>query len=380
MPLSRKIFQVLPDIYDAAVDGDHWQKALDSLADAIGARGTTLMAYDLVDTPFRIHAWNSLYSAEDIKEYSQKYAKYEAEIAKFMHYVEPRKIVRDTEVWPELVHSRNREDIDFLRTRYGVQSRTGAYLNPRKAWKDLIAFQMAEDWVDVPDSFWKAFEMVIPHLSKSVEVGRTFSLLHLRYRAILAALDNLGIGICIATHAGWIAVANAEAQNILSANDGLVLSKEQRLVARNEDVTQQIREGIELTAHTASGRGNSEEIAIVCPRLSGATPFLIEICPLRDSAAELEADFSGSLVCIIDPDRTTEISTKGMAQIYGLSPAEAAVCESMIHGRTAAEIAEERGVSPETVRSQARAVYAKANIASRIELIRLAQQLNPPIR
>jgi DNA-binding CsgD family transcriptional regulator len=151
-------------------------------------------------------------------------------------------------------------------------------------------------------------------------------------------------------------------------------------MARSEDVTARLKAAIHATAQTASGEGIDDEISMTCPRISGKTPFLIVVSPLRDSNSELEPHFSGSLICIIDPDETAEFSIDGLARIFGLSVAETGVCEALIHGGTVKVIADQRGVSPETVRSQVRSIYSKTNVSSRTGLIRLALLVNPPIR
>ena len=152
------------------------------------------------------------------------------------------------------------------------------------------------------------------------------------------------------------------------------------MLAHDENVARKIRAAIELTARTADGDGNCEGFAISCARTSEAPPFLIEVCPLRDSSGELERSFLGSLVCIIDPSFTKDISSNGPATLFGLSPVETVVCDELLCGHTVREIADIRRVSPETVRTQVKALYAKTGVANRVELIRLAIAANPPIR
>jgi DNA-binding CsgD family transcriptional regulator len=106
----------------------------------------------------------------------------------------------------------------------------------------------------------------------------------------------------------------------------------------------------------------------------------VEVCPLRDAAGELERRFLGSLVCIIDPDATRDLSSAGLAKMFKLSSAEMAVCDELLRGRTARDIADIRAVAHDTVRSQVKTLYAKAGVANRVELIRLAIATNPPIR
>jgi DNA-binding CsgD family transcriptional regulator/PAS domain-containing protein len=286
----------------------------------------------------------------------------------------------DIEVWPEMAKEMDRPDLKYLRERFGIVARGGARLNTHGAWKDYITVQLDREWKEVPGEFWKMLELTVPHLSKAIEIGRTFNILRLRYQAVLAALDKVGVGMCVATDKGSIAVCNEEARRILTSGDGLSLSREEHIVSNSHDLTARLRDAIQLTSQTAIGEGVDDEIALTCPRLSRGTPFLIVVSPLRDSDAELEPGFSGSLIYIIDPDQTAEFSIDGMSRIFGLSAAETLVCEALIHGGTVKIIADQRGVSPETVRSQVRSIYSKTGVTSRTGLIRLALLVNPPIR
>ena len=53
-----------------------------------------------------------------------------------------------------------------------------------------------------------------------------------------------------------------------------------------------------------------------------------------------------------------------------LTAAEAAVAEQLCEGRTLAQIAHLRGVTPNTVKSQVRQIFRKLNVESRVALVR----------
>jgi DNA-binding CsgD family transcriptional regulator len=377
--MGRDVLAALPAIYDAATSDDKWPGALDALVSAVDARGAILMAFDLVGLPFQVQKWCTAYRDDDIQQYFASFGRYEEEAADLLRRSPARTVHRDTEVWPDFASIEDREDVVFLRERYGVRHRAGVCLSKDKGWSDMLALQLSEEWPNVTDAFWQNLELSLPHMAKVVEINRTFTLLRLRYQAVLSALDHVRIGMCVGLAGGQILVANEEARRIFATGDGLCLAADGRLLAREEDVTRQIRAAIELTARTADGEGTCDECAISCTRTSQASPFLIEVCPLRDSRGELERGLLGSLVSIIDPDRTKDISTNGLVTLFGLSPAEKFVCDELLRGRSARDIADMRSVSPETVRTQVKALYAKAGVANRVELIRLAIAANPPI-
>ena len=73
------------------------------------------------------------------------------------------------------------------------------------------------------------------------------------------------------------------------------------------------------------------------------------------------------------------VSTRRLSLLYALTEAEAEIRRHMVGGLSAADIADVRGVSEGTVKSQFKAVYAKTGVARRVDLVRLALAVEPPI-
>lgn len=75
---------------------------------------------------------------------------------------------------------------------------------------------------------------------------------------------------------------------------------------------------------------------------------------------------------VVDPENSVAISTQRLAALFMLSPAEAEVARAMVDGLSASEIADMRGTSEDTVRSQFKSIYAKTGVHRRADLVRLA--------
>lgn len=69
------------------------------------------------------------------------------------------------------------------------------------------------------------------------------------------------------------------------------------------------------------------------------------------------------------------VSAQPVSPLTGLSPKERQVAELLISGATMRVIAEEAGVSVNTVRNQAASIYRKTGVHSKVELLRLADTL-----
>jgi DNA-binding CsgD family transcriptional regulator len=65
--------------------------------------------------------------------------------------------------------------------------------------------------------------------------------------------------------------------------------------------------------------------------------------------------------------------------LFGFTVAEAEVCRLMMLGLSSGEVAERRSVAEGTIKAQFRSIYAKTSVHRRVDLIRLALTVDPPI-
>lgn len=111
----------------------------------------------------------------------------------------------------------------------------------------------------------------------------------------------------------------------------------------------------------------------------GAMPLLIEVTPLRDSTNELGDSIHGVSVLLIDARLSGSIRTDRVAHWAQLTTSEAHVCRYLVDGLTNGDIAERRGTSIDTVKSQVSNALSKCKAGNRTELVRIAMRTSPPI-
>lgn len=161
-----------------------------------------------------------------------------------------------------------------------------------------------------------------------------------------------------------VVAISAAAERLLQAGDGLML-RDQRLVPPA---------GIKmdlLAAVTAIiDRMPLTRNALLCPRPSGRRPYRLLLLP---------AGFEGScgvLLRIDDPDDGPPPGWRNMLQnAYRLSAMEADLAERLYTGHTLNDIAAQRQVSLETVRTQLKALLHKTNVNRQSSLMRLLATL-----
>jgi DNA-binding CsgD family transcriptional regulator len=367
-------------IYDAALSDDHWPRALDAFSKEISALGAILVAVDQVGLPFRIEQASSLYGLERVRYYFEAFGHFDEPVmSQRLARTPPGQLLRDCDVWGDMRPLEDRPDYKWLREQVGARRRAGIRLSANKGWMDLLALQFDRDWTSFPAGRPSELETFIPHLAKVVEVNRKFSILREHYGAVLAALDYIRIGTCIVAQTGHVILSNREAQRICGLDDGLTVSRTGFLSCLNGDATAKLTVAIRAIASTAGGKGSEHEAVFHIQRRSGSRSLMIEIAPLRDTLGELQNGLEGAIVFIVDPENHNSISTERLSNLFSLSEAEADVARHMVGGLSAAEIAEVRGVTEETVKSQFKAIYSKTGVRRRADLVRLALAVDPPI-
>ncbi|RDI57920.1 helix-turn-helix transcriptional regulator [Microvirga subterranea] len=103
-------------------------------------------------------------------------------------------------------------------------------------------------------------------------------------------------------------------------------------------------------------------------------PLILRIVELTPDMRPIfdEAKFVAALV---DPDVCPEPSPALLQQIFGLTKREAHVALKLMCGDTLQEMAEQTGVSVGTVRTQAKAVFAKTGTNRQAELVGILTRL-----
>lgn len=108
-------------------------------------------------------------------------------------------------------------------------------------------------------------------------------------------------------------------------------------------------------------------------------PYFVEISPLRDGAGEIADGFFGVMVLIIDPNKPPLISLEPLKTLFKLTGAELNVAGLLLKGNALMNVSEIRGVAIDTVKTQAKAVYAKTGVLNRAQLVRKIVAIASPV-
>jgi DNA-binding CsgD family transcriptional regulator len=107
--------------------------------------------------------------------------------------------------------------------------------------------------------------------------------------------------------------------------------------------------------------------AFLCHRPSGRASYRLNVLPAGTAGKD------GALIVIEDPASAySEVQNlRAIRDAYGLTPAEQAIAEGLLRGKNLEEIANERAVGRETVRTQLKSLFDKTGTNRQAELVRL---------
>ena len=183
------------------------------------------------------------------------------------------------------------------------------------------------------------------------------------------ALNRIAIGVFLIDVEKKVLFRNRRADELLAEADGISLGREGLLRGERPPQTQALRDIIE----TAIGRGASGNRqgsdAVALTRESGKRPLIAVACPLGRGQAAAGEPAVGLFVT--DPEWRSSDAAQAVAQLYGLSPAETRLALALVRGLRLDEIADEFGLSRNTVSYTLKNLFRKTETDRQADLISL---------
>ena len=212
-------------------------------------------------------------------------------------------------------------------------------------------------------------EGVIPHLRRAIGLNRLISAGRRtvpRWTAKL--LDQLSAGIFLLDGRAKVLHANAVGQAILNRRDGLAL-RGGRLIATGEHTRARLDRilAASISAHPRGGEIRIER---------AESWWTLSACPLAERAASITGeDHCRAWVWVSDSAMGSSDLPRRLGALFDLTAAEQRVAAALARSHAPADIAQQQGVSLNTIRTQVRSICDKLGVQRQVELAHLLAEV-----
>ena len=220
---------------------------------------------------------------------------------------------------------------------------------------------------------------LVPDFSRVIRTDEFQAGLEQSRDAAVGYVDALANGILFLGRNGSILFANAAAQAVFLASDGLCdgpeglratgLFEDRRLQACIVAATGEKFFEKDIEAPTCR--------ALTVSRLGSGRPYNILVAPIKQREVIFATVQPAAIVLIGNPDVTPVLPAQYLRQLYGLTKREAELAALVATGQDVAICADLLGITASTARGYLKRIYSKTDTSRQAELVHLLLNLPP---
>jgi DNA-binding CsgD family transcriptional regulator/PAS domain-containing protein len=350
-------------IYDAVADSSGWQAFLEAFVCAVNAERGTFTIRDVDRDEFTAVSWHG-WPPEILTLYSERYAAIDPWRIGAAQLPEGA-VGTDEDICPRHIMESSAAYRELYEPNNAIHGMGGTVL-ASTVGQSVIAIVRGADRGPFRKRELGLLRVLMPHLKRAALLYGQFGAMRRQLAMFTDHLDRYSHAYFIADAEGRILYANASAQEIVNARDGITL-EHGRMAIASPGQGSAFRKAV---TEIAAGNGSLRRVAIHRP--SHRDPYRLILMPIRDSG-EIPLGVSVPAVSIlaIDASLRPEPDVPLLCELFSLTPAEARVAGKLALGRNLEEIATELGISLETVRTHAKRALSKTGTDRQGELISL---------
>jgi len=248
----------------------------------------------------------------------------------------------------------------------------GGILENDEFHHSALYFWRRADQSDFDQGSMATLAAILPHIRQALEVQRrirgprqdpvpagTFT---------LASLQASRHGILVLDEKGRVLFVNAEGERIAGCSDGVTI----RSGFLSVDDTRVAAE-IERLMSRAMGLVRDAELApmrpIRIPRRSGGHYYEVLIIPVTDGVQRAVLPPTAAFIVAITDSASVDGASHQRLRGYGLTGAEARLCQALIRTGSLPSAADELRISRSTARSHLKNIFAKLGVTSQVQLV-----------
>ncbi|RJG07571.1 hypothetical protein D3870_17635 [Noviherbaspirillum cavernae] len=248
----------------------------------------------------------------------------------------------------------------------GVEYAAGAIVLREGAWFTQMIVQRSPVQPGFSRDDLDTLDRLMPHMQRAIQMRARFTELQFGQDFLAGGLDLLAMPALFFDEHSRAAHMNSRARTLLA--DSKLLKLEQgHLVASDVDASRKLNFEIGNAIQASRGSTTTLNEVVLLPR-PGRLPLMLMVAPVRIAAGQTHG---AALVFVFDPDYAPSLTPDRVRKLFGLTDAEARLAVGLCSGRTLDDIAHERTISPHTLKTQLKSIFAKTGTNRQTELVSL---------
>jgi len=368
---------LVKDLFSTKQHNEKWPGLLDQLYPIANADYAGLAVIEKTSdvTPGLFHTFGAQSTNVDPvleEQYLKEYSHYEIKHLELTMESSVGQMVVDPD-FDDLDKIVQRPDVKFAMENLNIFHRVGVRLNDDHAYADVIAFQLNTKRTKnfTPDEISPVIEYV-PHIAHAINLGRLYDAIRQRYKAVLSMLDRVNVGMVLMTNNGSVVIANSYAQEIIDKSSRLSITKRGYLEATDSLMNVYLQNRL---MSLQDSKTQTEKCIVRLGNDDDEGDLVLELSPLLDSDSDVSQGFLGVMAIVVDPNRPYLAQHESISKVFSLTKAESDVAHLIANGNNYNEIADHRGVSRETIKTQSGNLMRKMKVSTRAGVIRKLMNL-----
>jgi DNA-binding CsgD family transcriptional regulator len=359
---------ILDDIYAAAVD-DRWARPVEALAEAFRARCGVLFAQNIETHEVPMLEYTRI-APEALGSYVSHYAAINP-------WIEAE---RDMPAGTAVTSEQLVDDESFIKSAFynewlapqGLRHALGSVIlrKNRTLFKMTLVRPHSYGPYDAGDL--DVFCGFCRHFARALELREHLSDMRWRDGVHKELLEGLSVGAALLGGNGSVMFANRRLRELVAAGDGLDIDENQ-LRPSDPRARRRFERFVGSGLRTGAGTGSQEGGDVAIPRPSMRRALVASIIPLPETAANWfdERRPPVTAVFVSDPEAPPLPDSEQLADLYGLTPAEARLAIRVAGGSNLQDTARQLGITSETARNVIKRIFWKTDTHSQAQLVQL---------
>lgn len=360
--------ELLPVLYEAAADAEQWPVFLNGLSKHVDAPMACLISRSEDSRlSFVVQSGND---PEAERAYQSHYWNIDA----FFAFAQRRGFNYPGSIAPSQAYISDKELLateycnDFL-LKYGMFRHCFSLFGRGGVALSNLSILRGIREEPFGDAEVRVLRFMAPHMEQAIRISERFIRLDAESKAKSAALNQLALGVVFLDATGRILGTNEAAESLLATNDGLGNCKG-RLRASMPAEDRSLESAIFRSCQTGAARGTGAGGALLISRRPPAKPLQVVVGPACATVAALTSR-PAAVVFIHDLSARIRPRSGVLKELYGFTPAESRLACLILDGKSSEEITGQLGISRNTLKTQMKSIFSKANVRRQSELMRL---------